>query len=367
MRRRSLLLAAAGTATTAATAIPAHAAEQATGQTPPHDRAPVVIGHRGAAGWRPEHTAVSYTYAVQTGADWIEPDLVPTKDHVLVVRHENEISQTTDVASHPEFTGRKTTKTVDGAAVTGWFTEDFTLAELKTLRAKERIPEIRPRNTLYDGRFEVPTFDEVIALTRRLSRELHRDIGIYPETKHPTYFKSIGLPLEKRLVDALNRNGLNRRNAKVFVQSFEVSNLKELNRSLRVPIVQLINASGAPYDFIASGDKRTYSDLVTPAGLKEIATYADGIGPTKDRIIPRNAAGYLQQPTTLVADAHKAHLVVHPWTFRNENSFLPADFRSSADPAAYGKAFAEYDVFLKQGIDGLFADNPDTAIEALQH
>ncbi|GLZ33260.1 glycerophosphoryl diester phosphodiesterase [Lentzea sp. NBRC 105346] len=354
-RRRAL---AAAVVVLAGMVIPSAAA------TETHE--PLVIGHRGASAYRPEHTLASYELAARMGAGYVEPDLVSTKDGKLVARHENEIGGTTDVAAHPEFLGRKTTKTIDGAAVTGWFTEDFTLAELKTLRAKERIPEIRPRNTLYDGRFEVPTFDEVIALTRRLSRELHRDIGIYPETKHPTYFKSIGLPLERRLVDTLNRNGLNRRNAKVFVQSFEVSNLKELNKSLRVPIVQLINASGAPYDFIASGDKRTYSDMITPAGLKEIATYADGIGATKDRIIPRNAAGFLQQPTTLVADAHQAHLVVHAWTFRNENNFLPADFRSSADPAAYGKAFAEYEVFLQQGIDGLFADNPDTAIEALK-
>ncbi|TWP53048.1 glycerophosphodiester phosphodiesterase [Lentzea tibetensis] len=325
---------------------------------------PLVIGHRGASAYRPEHTLASYELAARMGAEYVEPDLVSTKDGKLVARHENEIGGTTDVATRTEFAARRTTKTIDGIAVTGWFTEDFTLAELKTLRAKERIPEIRPRNTLYDGRFEVPTFQEVVDLTRRLSRELHREIGIYPETKHPTYFKSIGLALEPKLVDALNRNGLNRRSAKVFVQSFEVGNLKELNRQLRVPIVQLINAAGAPYDFVAGGDKRTYSDMITPAGLKEIATYADGIGATKDRIIPRDPAGFLQQPTSLVKDAHRARLVVHAWTFRNENAFLPADFRSSVDPAAYGRAFAEYEVFFKQGIDGLFADNPDTAVEA---
>ncbi len=299
------------------------------------------------------------------GADYLEPDLVSTKDGKLVTRHENEIGGTTDVAAHPEFAGRKATKVIDGVALTGWFTEDFTLAELKTLRAKERIPETRARNTLYDGRFEIPTFQEVIDLQRRLSKELRRDVGIYPETKHPTYFQDIGLALEPKLVDALNRNGLNRRDAKVFVQSFEVANLKTLNRSLRVPIVQLVNATGAPYDFVKAGDRRTYDDLVTPAGLKEVATYADGIGPSKDRIIPRDAAGFLLAPTNLVRDAHAAKLVVHPFTFRNENTFLPADYRSSADPAAYGRAFDEYAKFFATGIDGLFSDNADTAVEAL--
>ncbi|WP_086661313.1 glycerophosphodiester phosphodiesterase [Lentzea kentuckyensis] len=328
------------------------------------DKGPIVIGHRGASAYRPEHTLASYELAARMGADFVEPDLVSTKDGKLVARHENEIGGTTDVSTKPEFSDRQKTKVIDGTPITGWFTEDFTLAELKTLRAKERIPAIRPRNTLYDGRFEVPTFQEVIDLTKRLSRELHREIGIYPETKHPTYFQSIGLALEPKLVDALNKNGLNRRNAKVYVQSFEVANLKQLNKSLRVPLVQLINGSGAPYDFVVSGDKRTYADLVTPAGLREVRGYADGVGITKDLIIPRDAGGFLKQPTTVVEDAHKVGLIVHSWTFRNENSFLPADFRSSADPAAYGRAFEEYDLFFKQGLDGVFADNPDTAIEA---
>jgi glycerophosphoryl diester phosphodiesterase len=329
-----------------------------------HQRGPLVIGHRGAAGYRPEHTLASYELAVRMGADYFEPDLVSTKDGKLVTRHENEIGGTTNVAERPEFAARKATKVVDGVTLTGWFTEDFTLAELKTLRAKERIPEVRPRNTLYDGRFEIATFQEVIDLQRRLSKELRRDIGIYPETKHPTYFQDIGLPLEPKLVDALNRNGLNRRDAKVFVQSFEVANLKALNRSLRVPLVQLVNATGAPYDFVKAGDKRTYDDLVKPVGLKEVSTYADGIGPSKDRVIPRDAAGFLTTPTSLVQDAHAANLVVHPFTFRNENTFLPADYRTSADPAAYGRAFDEYAKFFATGVDGLFSDNSDTAVEA---
>ncbi|GAA2666767.1 MULTISPECIES: glycerophosphodiester phosphodiesterase [Actinosynnema] len=326
----------------------------------------VVIGHRGASGYRPEHTLAAYELAARMGADYVEPDLVPTKDGQLVARHENEIGGTTDVAARPEFAGRRTTKTVDGVAVTGWFTEDFTLAELKVLRAKERIPEVRPRNTLYDGRYEIPTFQEVVDLTRRLGRELGREIGIYPETKHPTYFLDIGLPLEPALVRALERNGLNRRGAKVFVQSFEVANLKALSRSLRVPLVQLVNASGAPYDFVKAGDPRTYRDLVTPAGLAEVARYASGVGLAKDVVLPRDAGGFLLPPTPVVRDAHARGLLVHVWTFRNENAFLPADHRSSADPAAYGRAFEEYARFLATGVDGVFADNPDTAVEAVR-
>jgi glycerophosphoryl diester phosphodiesterase len=321
---------------------------------------PLVIAHRGASGYRPEHTLAAYALGARMGADYIEPDLVRTKDGVLVARHENEISGTTDVADHPEFAGRRTTKTIDGVTLTGWFTEDFTLAELNTLRAKERIPVNRPRNTLYNGRYTIPTFQEIIDLSKRLSRELHRTIGIYPETKHPTYFRSIGLPLEEPLVKLLKRNDLDSRRAKVFVQSFEVGNLKALNRELDVPIVQLLGARTArPVDF-----DRTYAEMATPTGLKEIARYADGVGPSKDYIVPRDAAGTSQPPTTFVRDAHRADLLVHPYTFRNENPFLPLELRTSADPATYGNAFAEYDQFFGLGVDGLFSDNPDTAVEA---
>nr|WP_042183715.1 glycerophosphodiester phosphodiesterase [Kibdelosporangium sp. MJ126-NF4]CEL15772.1 Glycerophosphoryl diester phosphodiesterase [Kibdelosporangium sp. MJ126-NF4]CTQ93698.1 Glycerophosphoryl diester phosphodiesterase (EC 3.1.4.46) [Kibdelosporangium sp. MJ126-NF4] len=325
---------------------------------------PLIFGHRGASGYRPEHTLASYELAARMGADYIEPDLVSTKDGVLVARHENEIGGTTDVASRPEFTGRKTTKTIDGAPLTGWFTEDFTLAELKTLRATERIPEIRQRNTIYNKRFEVPTFQEVIDLTKRLSRDLHREIGIAPETKHPTYFQSIGKPLEPGLVRTLDRNGLNRQNAKVVVQSFEVTNLVALNRQLRVQLVQLTSAAGAPYDFIVKGDPRTYADIISPAGLRDVAKYADWLGPEKSQIIPRDPAGFLKAPTSLVSDAHKAGLKVVPYTFRNENNFLPADFRSSTVPAEYGNAFGEFEKYFATGVDGVFTDNTDTAVEA---
>ena len=332
---------------------------------PKHARLPIVIGHRGASGYRPEHTLASYRLAIDMGADYIEPDLVSTKDHVLVARHENEISGTTDVADHPEFADRKTTKTIDGVAVTGWFTEDFTLAELKTLRAKERLPDIRPANTAFDGLYQIPTFQQVINLAKR------RRVGIYPETKHPTYFRSIGLPLEEPLLATLRANGYRGPNAPVFIQSFEVGNLKQLSRKTRLPLVQLLDATGRPYDFVVSGDPRTYADLATPAGLAEIATYADGVGPNKNLIVPRDAQNRLTSPTTLVRDAHRAGLLVHPWTFRRENTFLPEDFRQGnpASPVylqATGDFPAELRLFYKLGVDGLFSDNPDVAV-AVRH
>jgi glycerophosphoryl diester phosphodiesterase len=334
----------------------------ADGQEGSHTARPLVIGHRGASGYRPEHTLASYELAARMGADYVEPDLVTTKDGVLVARHEPEIGGTTDVANHPEFLSRKTTKLLDGVPTTGWFTEDFTLAELKTLRAKERLPQIRQHNTIWDGRFEIPTFQEVIDLVKRLDRELHRDIGIYPETKHPTYFRKQGLALEPKLIDILNRNGLNRPNAKVFVQSFEVSNLKALNRVLRVPLIQLTSATGAPFDFTDTGDPRTYADLVTAQGLKEVATYADGVGPDKLQVIPRDAAGNLGTPTNLVRDAHAAGLKVHPYTFRVENNFLPTNLRSSAVLTDSGNLFAEIGAYFAAGVDGVFTDNADIGV-----
>jgi glycerophosphoryl diester phosphodiesterase len=335
------------------------------GHAKPGEARPLVIGHRGASGYRPEHTLASYALAARLGADYIEPDLVSTKDGVLVARHEPEISGTTDVADHPEFAGRRTTRTIDGAPVTGWFTDDFTLAELRTLRAKERLPDLRQHNTLYDGRYKVPTFQEIIDLRARLSRELHRSIGIYPETKHPTYFRDRGLPLEPALVKALRSNGLDSRRAKVFVQSFEVGNLKSLDRKLKVRLVQLFDEEAlSPYDFAVSGDPRTYGDLANDAGLRGIAEYADGVGPWKNYIVPRDPTGASLAPTDFVERAHRAGLVVHPYTFRNENTFLPLELHKGSEPAAYGYAFTEYRQFFELGVDGLFSDNPDTAVEA---
>jgi glycerophosphoryl diester phosphodiesterase len=323
--------------------------------------ASLVIGHRGAAGYRPEHTLASYELAARMGADFIEPDLVATRDGVLVARHEPEISGTTDVADHPEFADRRRTVVLDGVPTTGWFTHDFTLAELKRLRAVERLPQVRQHNTIFNGLFPVPTFDEVLALRERLSRELHREIGVYPETKHPTYFQSIGLPLERRLVEALRHRGLDHAGAPVFVQSFEATNLRQLHDSfrLRVPLVFLTSASGNPWN-----DPRSYASYLTPAGLRELRRFVAGIGPDKNQVIPRNPDGTLAQPTSLVADAHAAGLVVHPYTFRAENQFLPAEFRIGSDPNAYGRAMDEQIAFLRTGIDGLFTDQADIGVLA---
>jgi glycerophosphoryl diester phosphodiesterase len=330
---------------------------------------PIVIAHRGASGYRPEHTLESYRLAIEMGADYIEPDLVSTKDGVLVARHENDISGTTDVAERPEFIGRRTTKDIDGVPVTGWFTEDFTLAELRTLRARERLPEVRPEAAHYDGHFLIPTFDEVIALAQEESAARGRTIGIYPETKHPSYFQSIGLPLEPPLLAALERAGWTEADDPVFIQSFETENLRMLRRRTGVRLVQLMEATGRPFDFTLRGDARTYADMATPAGLAEIATYADAIGPNKALVIPRMADGRLDRPTPLVGDAHAAGLGVHPWTFRRENVFLPADFQSGDATAADflrtpGDLRAEVSAFLAAGVDGLFSDNPDIALQA---
>ncbi|WP_067480626.1 glycerophosphodiester phosphodiesterase [Actinomadura hibisca] len=325
---------------------------------------PLVVGHRGAPGYRPEHTLASYELAVQLNADYIEPDLVPTKDGQLVARHENEIGGTTDVASRPEFAARRTTKKIDGQNVTGWFTEDFTLAELKTLRAVERLPDVRRRNTLYNGRYEVPTLQEVIDLAKRLGRKYDRRVGVFPETKHPTYFRSIGLPLEETLIRTLRRNGLDDRDGRAIVQSFEPTSLRILDKGLKVSVLQAISTSGAPYDTVVAGKGPTFDDMVTPAGLKEISTYADLVGPEKTRVIPNKADGTIGAPTPLVKDAHKAGLKVIVYTFRNENQFLPKDLRVGTVPADYGQAFKEYGLFFRTGIDGVWSDNPDTAVEA---
>jgi glycerophosphoryl diester phosphodiesterase len=324
---------------------------------------PLIVGHRGAPGYRPEHTLASYELAARMGADYIEADAVPTKDGVLVNRHEPEIGGTTDVASHPEFASRKTTKTLDGTPTTGWFTEDFTLAELKTLHAVERLPDVRQHNTIYNGLYQVPTLQEYLDLAKRLSGELHRQVGVYIETKHPTFFRAQGIDVDKLLVDTLNQNGLNTPDAKVFVESFE-TNLKQLHGQLKVPLVQLIDSTGAPADWVASGDKRTYADMIKPAGLAEVAKYAQAIGPDKTLIIPTDPAGNPGPPTTLVTDAHQVGLKLHPYTFRNENQFLPADLRSSANPDDYGKAIDEDIRFFKLGVDGIFTDNTDTGLVA---
>ncbi|MCW0197412.1 glycerophosphodiester phosphodiesterase [Sphingopyxis sp.] len=321
---------------------------------------PIVIAHRGASGERPEHTLASYRLAIEQGADFIEPDLVLTKDGVLVARHENEISETTDVADHPEFAARHATKTIDGKAVTGWFTEDFTLAELKTLRAKERIPRLR--GTAHDGQYEIPTFAEILDLLVAANKGRDHPVGVYPETKHPSYFAAIGLPHEAPLLAILEKYGYRGRTAPVFIQSFEVGNLKAIRAKSDLPLIQLMDGAGGPAD----DPKATYAAMANPAGLKAVAAYADGIGPNKEMIIPRGAIGTLGDPTSLVRDAHAAGLKVHPWTFRRENYFLPLADKGGLNPAGHGDLAAEIKTYLRTGIDGLFSDNPREAVPAVK-
>ncbi len=315
---------------------------------------PLVIGHRGASGYRPEHTLASYALAARMGADHIEPDLVPTRDGVLVARHENDITATTDVADHPELADRRATKVVDGTEVTGWFTEDLTLAELKTLRAKERLPDLRPGGTAYDGMHEVPTLEEVLALRAALSEELGREVGVYPETKHPSYFAGLGLALEEPLLAQLRRHGLDRADAPVFVQSFELGNLRRMREELglRAPSIFLLEAPGGRW--------------VEEDGLAEVAAAGvDGIGPDLTTVVAPAPDGSLGEDTGLVDRAHAAGLVVHPWTFRAENAFLYADFRRGDDPAAHGDLAGQVRAFLEVGVDGFFTDHPDVGVAAV--
>jgi glycerophosphoryl diester phosphodiesterase len=363
--RSKMLLAVTSLVCLTAVGVGADDAER--GGRPSHDQdKPLVIAHRGASGYVPEHTLAAYAMAILQGADFIEPDLVITKDGHLVARHDNVLDLTTDVSSRPEFAGRKTTKTVDGVTVTGWFSEDFTLEEIKTLRAIERIPGIRPANARLDGQFEIPTLQEVIDLARAYEKLLDRRIGLYPETKHPTYFDRLGLPLEEPLVKVLRRNGYEGRNAQVFIQSFEINNLRKLKGMTRIPLVQLLWIEGKPYDVEAGGGTLTYEHMATPAGLAQIASYAKGVGPEKSFIIPLDSAGNLDpsRATGFVQQAHAVGLQVHPYTFRSENVFLPTNFKSSSDPNALGDGAGEIKVFLRTGIDGFFTDQTDRGIAA---
>lgn len=316
------------------------------------NKPPLIIGHRGACGYRPEHTLASYELAIEMGVDYIEPDVVSTKDGILIVRHENNISETTDVSKRREFANRKTMKLIDGKAVTGWFTEDFTLAEIKTLRAKERLPF---RNHSFDGQFEVPTLQEVINLAKQKSSEIGRTIGIYPETKNPTYFQSINLALETPLVAILKANGYTNSDDPVFIQSFEVENLKQLSQMTDLPLIQLFGEGDKqPYDFVVKGDSRTYTEITAPKELAEIAEYANGIGSCKQLIVPVSQDKKLQPATSLIDDAHAVGLIVHAWTFRNEDQYLAPDYQ--------GNPQAEYEQFFKFSVDGVFSDFPDLAV-----
>ncbi len=323
----------------------------------PHPaKRPLVIAHRGCSGERPEETRLAYELAIDEGADFIEPDLVPTKDGHLVARHENEIATTTDVASHPEFAARKASKMIDGETVTGWFTEDFTLAELKTLRCRERLPKLRPGSAKYDGLSPILTYQEVIDIANAGSRRTGRTIGTYPEMKHPTYFAGIGLPLEQRLAHMLKINGLDSRTAPVFVQCFEVGALKTFSRLCAAPRVQLMDDEGAPAD----QPHLTYAAMASEDGLKTVRLYADAIGPNQDMVLDFKAK---PKPvaTALVANAHAAGLAVHSWTARKENVFLPRSLQIG-DPASPGFEGRAGDIgFLiralyETGIDGVFSD-----------
>lgn len=323
---------------------------------------PLVFAHRGAPGYIPEHTEASYLLAIQMGADYIEPDLVMTQDGEFIVRHENIISDTTDVADRPEFADRLTTKIVEGSEQTGWFTEDFTLAELKTLRAVERLPDERPANTIYDGMFELLTFQEAIDIAQE------HGVGIFPELKKPTWFREIGLPMEEQFVQILEANGYTESDDPAILQSFDPASVMLLDDLSELPVVfNVFSTEGVPYAFQQSGDPRTYGDLLTPAGLDDVRTWADGLGLNKDLLIPRDEQGFLQEPTGLYEDARAAGLEIYVYTFRNENAFLPADFqRGDPDSPYFGQAIgdpaAEYELFYELGVDGVWSDQPDTAV-----
>ncbi len=324
-------------------------------------RKAAVYGHRGASALLPEHTLASYAQAIADGADYIEPDLVMTRDGVLVSRHENEIGGTTDVAAHPEFASRRTVKTIDGERVEGWFTEDFTLAELKTLYARERLPQLR--STAYDGQFRIATLEEILAFLVQQAGRANRGIGLVPEIKHGTYFKGIGLPMEDKLLAALQGNAYTRV-APVTIQSFEVGNLRYLRSTLgresNIRLLQLLgDPKQQPGDVLAAKGSQRYADMLTPAGLEQVAAYADGIGPSLRQVIPLDAAGKLGEPTTLVRDAHAAGLMVIPYTFRPENYFQAAEFRKGeANARNAAGSVAEMRAYLATGIDAFFTDDP---------
>lgn len=322
---------------------------------------PLIIAHRGASGERPEHTRAAYDLAIEQGADVIEPDLVLTRDGVFVDRHENEIGGTTDVERHPEFAERKTTKVIDGVQTTGWFTEDFTLAELKTLRAKERLPAFRPSSAAFDGQEPILTFDEVVAIAREASARTGRTIAVAPELKHPTYFAGIGLPMEDAFVGQLERLDLTGADAPIIIQCFEVGPLARLATRIQAPLAQLVAGAGGPAD----RPGLTYAQMITPEGLKATAAYAAWVAPEMTLVLPRDAQGRTTAPSPLVADAHAAGLKVVIWTLRAENAFLPAERRRGDGLADHGDMAGYAAAFAEAGVDALFSDFPALARENL--
>jgi glycerophosphoryl diester phosphodiesterase len=359
--RRGFMGVAGGVATVAA--LPAVAAEARP--------KPLIYAHRGCSALRPEHTLAAYAKAIQDGADLIEPDLVITRDGVLVARHESNIADTTDVAAHPEFADRKTRKTISGRPYDGWFAEDFTLAELKTLRAVERLKGGRVESHTYDGEFQIVTFEEIIDFAAAESAARGRLIGISPELKQPTFYSEIGLPVEDRFIDRLGRHSFASK-APIHVQCFETASLRTLRRrfprSGNVQLVQLVvSAAFVPPDIEKAGGKTTYKDMCTAAGLREVATYADVLAPLNRDVIPLGAGDRLGRPTTIVADAHAAGLRVVPWTFVPENRYMAADFRTTAgeDARNFDGSVAEIRHYIATGIDGFFTDDPAAGRAAL--
>lgn len=316
----------------------------------------LIIAHRGASGERPEHTLAAYERAIDQGADYVEPDLVVTKDGVLVARHENEIGGTTDVGARPEFADRRRSKTIDGELVSGWFAEDFTYAELRTLRARERLPQLRTANARFDGLYPVPTFAEIVALVRAKEAETGRRIGLYPELKHPTFLlQEAGIDVVDLLVIELQKAGYTEADDPVFVQNFEVEPLRRLNKLTELRLVQLVAAAGGPAD----GSGMTYAEMLTPAGLARIAEYADGLGPELRLVLDERGA-----PTSLVAEARRRGLLVHGWTLRKENVFLPPAWRLAGGEGMAGDFAAYWRQLAASGMDGVFTDDPALAVAA---
>ncbi len=349
------------------------AAGQARAMADAPQRKVLIYGHRGASALRPEHTLASYAKAIQDGADFIEPDLCATRDGQLIIRHENNIVETTDIAAHPEFAGRKTEKMVDGEKQVGWFTEDFTLAELKTLRARERLGQIRTANAAMDGWFDLVTWQEMIDFCAAESLARGRTIGLVPEIKHSTYFASIGLPMEDRFLATLGLHWQTRTRPLV-IQSFEIANLQyirqKIGRPANVQLMQLTEGADVrPADVVKAGGTLTFNQMMKPAGLADVARYADILAPDTRTIIPLGPDKRLGPVSPVTADAHKAGLLVQPWTFRPENTFLAADFQDADGPAARNPAgsLAEIRTYLAAGIDGFFTDDPAIGRQAVGH
>lgn len=334
--------------------------------TSTHTRPPLIVGHRGACGYRPEHTIESYVLAARLGADSLEPDLVMTADGELICRHEAELSRTTDVASRPEFAALRTVKCIDGHQVTGWFAEDFSLTQIKTLWATERLRELRASNTTYHGRCRVATFTELLEVRAQVSRELDRAIGLSVELKDSARYREMGMDLEAAVTAALRAAGLAGGSIPVFLQSFHLHSLIRLREEFAtsLSLIYLIENGGRPAGLAGRSDRHTYDDLLSSRGLKVLSSWVDGIGPGKQRIFPRRPNGTLGMPTRLVPDAHEAGLVVHAWTFRAENCFLPEDLRRRGRDADWGDVLGEMRRFLQAGVDALICDQPDVGAVA---